>query len=164
MGVPPAKLLEGHGHGKGGPSPLGSASIRLRPHLLERGQDIRTIQEIMGHSDLNTTMINTHVLKRGPMGVISPADHMYQPLQEDSGSDNHFLRWSHGRKRPVMSGVCLTLWKWFTQGSQSCCVVLGNHRTSQQARSINRPCSDGVRFLQTIEPEQADHPGFGGRA
>ena len=43
-------------------------------HLLERGQDIRTIQELMGHRDVNNTMIYTHVLNRGPMGVSSPAD------------------------------------------------------------------------------------------
>ena len=44
--------------------------------LLERRQDIRTIQELLGHSDLNPTMIYTHVLKRGPMGAISPADRL----------------------------------------------------------------------------------------
>jgi site-specific recombinase XerD len=43
-------------------------------HLLKRQQDRGNIQERMGHSDLNTTMIDTHVLKRGPMGVISPAN------------------------------------------------------------------------------------------
>jgi len=42
--------------------------------MLQAGYDIRTVQELLGHSDVQTTMIYTHVLNRGGRGVMSPLD------------------------------------------------------------------------------------------
>jgi site-specific recombinase XerD len=43
-------------------------------HLSERGDDIRTVQELLGHKDVSTSMGSTHVLQRGGQGVRSPLD------------------------------------------------------------------------------------------
>jgi site-specific recombinase XerD len=74
VGLPGAAAVRASGIGKR----VSCHTLRhsFATHLLEGGSDIRTVQELVGHRDVTTTMICTHVLDRGARGVESPVDRL----------------------------------------------------------------------------------------